>query len=84
MNKITSKLGFFIAGLGVGAVVAALYTPRSGKETRRFIAQKAEDGMDYLETRSRELRQQAEEAVGRGKEFVNKQKDRLAEALRAS
>ncbi len=84
MNKITTKLAFFIAGAGVGAVIAALYTPKTGKETRRLIAQKAEEGMDYLETRSKELRQQAEDAVDRSREFVNRQKDRLAEVLKAS
>lgn len=84
MNKIASKLAFFVAGAGVGAVVAALYTPKSGKETRRMIAQKAEQGKDYLETRSKELRQQAEDAVDRSRDYVNRQKDRLAEVLKAS
>ena len=84
MNKITSRIAFFVAGVGVGAIIAALYTPKSGKETRRMIAQKAGEGMDYLESRSKELRAQAEDAVDRGKDFVSKQKDRLAEALKAS
>jgi gas vesicle protein len=84
MDKITSKIAFFVAGVAVGAIAAALYTPKSGKETRRMIAEKAEEGMDYLESRGKELRHQAEGAVDRGKEFVTKQKDRLAEALKAS
>ncbi|HET7840995.1 MAG TPA: YtxH domain-containing protein [Terriglobia bacterium] len=84
MNKITTKIAFFVAGAGVGAVIAALYTPKSGKETRRMISKKAEEGMDYLETRSKELRHQAEDAVDRSREFVNRQKDRLAEVLKAS
>lgn len=84
MEKITSKVGFFIAGVGVGAVIAALYTPKTGKETRRMIARKADEGMDYLESRSKELRHHAEDAMDRGKDFVSKHKDRLAEALKAS
>lgn len=83
MNS-TSKFAFFLAGLGVGAIVALLYAPKSGKETRRLIALKAEEGKDHIETRGKELRRQAEEAVDRSKEFVAKQKDRLAEALKAS
>lgn len=79
-----SKFAFFLAGLGLGAIVAMLYAPRSGKQTRTLIALKAEEGKDYLETRGKELRRQAEEAVDRSKEFVAKQKDRLAEALKAS
>lgn len=83
MNS-TSKIAFFIAGLGVGAIVALLYTPKSGKQTRRLISLKAEEGKDYIETRGKELRRQAEEAVDRSKEFVAKQKDRLADALKAT
>lgn len=84
MSKVTSNVAYFAAGVGIGALVAVLYTPKSGKETRRLIAQKAGEGMDYLESRGKEIRHQAEDAVDRGKEFVNRQKDRLAEALKAS
>jgi gas vesicle protein len=84
MSRVSSNIAFFAAGVGIGALVAALYTPKSGKETRRMIAQKAGEGKDYLESRGKELRHQAEDAVGRGKDFVTRQKDRLAEALKAS
>lgn len=84
MSDNTSKIGFFLTGMGIGAAVALLYAPKSGKATRRLIALKAEEGKEYLEYRGKELRRQAEDAVGRGREYVTKQKDRLAEALRAS
>ena len=71
MNKVTSNIAFFAAGIGVGALIAALYTPKSGKETRRMISRKAGEGMDYLESRGKDLRNQAEGAVDRGKEFVD-------------
>ena len=84
MKDAGAKIGFFMAGLGIGAIVAVLYTPKTGKETRRLIAQKAGEGRDYLETQSKEMRKRAEDAVDRSREFVSKQKDRLAEALRVS
>ena len=84
MKNGASKLGFLLAGMGIGAVIAVLYTPKSGKVTRRLIALKTEEGKDYLEAQGKELRRHAENAVDRGKEFVTRQKDRLAEALRAS
>lgn len=84
MNNATSKLGFFLAGAGLGAIAAVLYTPKTGKETRRMIVHKTEEGKDYIETRGKELRRQAEGAVDRSKDYVMKQKDRLAEALKAS
>jgi gas vesicle protein len=78
-----ASLGFFLAGLGIGAVLALLFAPRSGKETRDFIAQKAEEGRDYVMTKSDEIRKQAEDAVEKGRDLVSKQKDLLSAALEA-
>ena len=78
-----SHVAAFLAGLGIGAVVALLLAPRSGKETRDMIVQKAEEGRDYVKTKSDEIRKQAEDAVEKGKDMVNKQKDLLSAALEA-
>ena len=78
-----SKAAFFLAGLGIGAVIALLLAPRSGKETRDMIVQKAEEGRDYVKAKSDEIRKQAEDAVEKGKDMVNKQKDLLSAALEA-
>ncbi len=78
-----SKVAFFLAGMGIGAVLALLFAPKSGKETREFLSQKAEEGKDYVTTRGRELRKQAEEVVDRAKDVVNKQKEQLSAALEA-
>jgi gas vesicle protein len=82
-NNVGSQVGFFLAGLGIGAVVALLFAPRSGKETRDFIVQKAEEGRDFVVTKSGEIRRQAEDAVEKGRDMVNKQKDLLSAALEA-
>jgi len=78
-----SKVGFFLAGVGIGAVMALLFAPRSGKETRDLIAQKAEEGRDFVKTKSEEFRHQAEDAVEKGKGLVTKQKELLSAALEA-
>jgi gas vesicle protein len=78
-----SVLGFFLAGLGIGAVLALLFAPRSGEETRDMIAAKAGEGRDFVKTKADELRQQAEEAVEKGKDLVTKQKELLSAALEA-
>ncbi len=82
-NNGASKLGFFLAGLGIGAILALLFAPKSGKETRDYIAQKAEEGRDYVKARTEELRRQAEDAVEKGKDMVTKQKELLSAALEA-
>jgi len=81
--NVTSKLAYFIAGLGIGGAVALLFAPKSGKETREYLADKAEEGKGFVAARGREFRQQAEEFVDRGKEVVVKQKERLADVLEA-
>ena len=78
-----SQVGFFLAGLGIGAVLALLFAPRSGKETRDYIVQKAEEGRDFVVSRSDDIRKQAEDALEKGKEMVAKQREQLAAALEA-
>ena len=82
-NNAGSKAAFFLAGLGIGAILALLFAPKSGKETRDMIAQKAEEGKEYMTARSKELRKQAEELVDKGKDLVTKQKEQLSAALEA-
>jgi len=78
-----TNLGFFLAGLGMGAVLALLFAPRSGKETREYIAGKAEEGRDYVKAKTEDLRRQAEGAEEKGKDLVTKQKELLSAALEA-
>jgi gas vesicle protein len=79
--SISERVGCFLAGVSVGIVVALLFAPESGERTRKLIAKKAEEGKDYLASKGKELRGQAEELAEKGKELVNKQRERLAEAL---
>jgi len=81
-NKIQG-LAWFIAGLGVGALVGILYAPKSGRETREDLAQGAREGTEYLRTRTRQAveevgalvdksKEQMNEYVGRGREAVDR------------
>ncbi len=71
-KKVLYGLGMLATGIGLGAVTALLYAPKSGKDTRKFISRKAEDGMDFVSEQSREIRRQAEEAFEKGKELALK------------
>jgi len=79
-----TKVLIFAAGVTVGAALALLFAPKSGKETRRFLAKKAEASGEYVTDKARELTRHAEEVVGKGKELLDKQKERLTEALETS
>jgi gas vesicle protein len=82
-NNGASKLAFFLAGMGIGAIMALLFAPKSGKETRDYLTQRAEEGREYVTGKGRELRKQAEEAVEKAKDVVAKQKEQLSAALEA-
>jgi gas vesicle protein len=79
-NK-TQGLAWFIAGLGVGALVGILYAPKSGRETREDIAQSARESSDYLRARSREAAEQMGTLVDKGKERVGDYVDRGRQAV---
>ena len=74
---------WFIAGLGLGALVGVLYAPRSGRETREQILKSAEEGRDWASERARDAREQANQWVERGKDVVRAQKEQLGSALDA-
>jgi gas vesicle protein len=74
---------WFLAGLGVGALVGILYAPRAGNEMREVLRSKAEEGRDYVKDRARQAREQASEWVDRGRDVVNQQKDQFRAAYEA-
>jgi gas vesicle protein len=74
---------WFLAGLGLGAVVGVLYAPRSGNETREALRARAEEGRDYMRSRAREAREQASEWVDRSRDVVNQQKEQFRAAYEA-
>jgi gas vesicle protein len=78
-----SSIGWFLAGLGLGAVVGILYAPKSGRETRETLLQSAEEGRDYLVSRGREAREQVKDYVDRGRDVVGKQRDSINSAIEA-
>jgi len=78
-----SKAAYFLAGLGVGAIIALLFAPTSGEEAREYIGRKAGEGRDYVSSRGREIRRQAEELVEKAKDLVTQQKEQLSAALEA-
>jgi gas vesicle protein len=65
-----SKLGWFIAGVAVGAAVAILYAPKSGKDTRKYIGKSANQSRDAMEASGKELMDKGKELYDRGKQIA--------------
>ncbi len=74
---------WFLAGLGVGAVVGVLYAPKAGAEMRQVIRERAEEGRDFVRDRAREARDQASQWVDRGRDYLNQQKEQFRSAYEA-
>lgn len=70
-NNGVQGVAWFLAGLGVGALIGILYAPKSGRETREDLAQGAREGSEYLRARSRQAAEQVGQYVDKGKEQVN-------------
>ena len=79
----SNSLVWFMAGLGVGALLGVLYAPRSGRETRQALRETAEEGRDYVITRGRQAKEQAQQWAEKGREVVGKHKESLSTAIDA-
>ena len=88
------KILFFMAGAGIGAVLALLFAPKSGRETRDLIARTATDGRDFIANKYSEGRQVVDEKrrkitddfstfLDKSKEAVQRQKEQLSAAFEA-
>lgn len=82
-DRQSSGFSWFLAGLGIGALIGVLYAPKSGRETRDELISSAREGTEYLKQRGREAadqmndivdrsRTQVGEYVDRGKEYVER------------
>ncbi len=82
-ENIGAKVTYFMAGLGIGALVGILFAPKSGEETREYLLQRADEGKDFAQKKARELRERAEDLLERSKEVARGQKDSIGAAVEA-
>ena len=62
---------------------ALLLAPKSGRETRELLKDKADEGKEYLKRRGSELREDASDLIDRGKGVIDRQKDTVSDAVDA-
>jgi gas vesicle protein len=72
-NGIT--IAWFLVGAAVGAAIALLYAPQSGKDTRRLIAQKTEESKDAILDSSKDVLDKGKELFDRGRELADEAAD---------
>jgi gas vesicle protein len=82
-DNVGSKVSYFLVGLGVGALVGVLFAPKSGEDTREYLAKRADDGREFAQKKARELRERADDLIERGKDVASKRRDSLSAAVEA-
>jgi gas vesicle protein len=78
-----SSFLWFLAGLGVGAVVGVLYAPRSGDEMRDVIRSRAQESAERARHHARRVREQANDWMDRGRDVITQQKEQFRNAYEA-
>jgi gas vesicle protein len=64
-------LAWFLVGAAVGASVALLYAPQSGRDTRKLIAKKTQKSKEALADSSKDVLDRGRELYERGREFAD-------------
>jgi gas vesicle protein len=67
----TSKVVWFAAGIAIGATIALLFAPASGRETRRRIGRRASEGREALADTGRDLIDKGRDLYDKGRKIAD-------------
>ena len=70
-DQAGNNLAWFLAGAFIGAAVAVLYAPKSGKETREYIADKVQQSKEAVNDTSHNLVEVTKDMFDRGRQLVD-------------
>jgi gas vesicle protein len=74
-SESTSGFTWFLAGAVCGAVVALLYAPNTGHETRKLIVKKTDETRDALSDSGKEIVEKGKELFDRGRQIAEEAAD---------
>jgi gas vesicle protein len=82
-TSATTKLTYFLIGAGIGAIVALLFAPKSGRELREDIVDATKKGLDKGKEAIAQLQEKAEEyyeiTKERAEELAERAKEKTGE-----
>jgi gas vesicle protein len=70
-NQAVSAVGWFLTGAFLGAAAAILYAPQSGKETRKYLSEKTQQGREAVETAGQDIAEASKDMFDRGRQLVD-------------
>jgi gas vesicle protein len=74
-------MGSFLIGFGVGLAAGTLFAPKSGAETRKYIADKTSEGGQFLAHQGEQIRDAAADLLVKGRKVVASQREKLADLV---
>jgi len=81
-KRWTQTASAFSVGLGVGAILGLVFAPQSGENTRAFLRNKAQDGVDDAVAQSKKVARRAKRVADDAKSVVNEALDKGNSAYR--
>ncbi len=69
-DSSSGRIAWFATGALIGAVVAILYAPKSGKDTRKYITGKAQQSKDAIADSTTDVVDAGKEMFERGRKLV--------------
>jgi gas vesicle protein len=69
-DQSASSIAWFMTGALIGATVAVLYAPKSGKDTRQYLSDRAQQGKEAVGSASDNLVDTSKEMFDRGRKLV--------------
>jgi gas vesicle protein len=70
-EECVSRLAWFLTGAIIGSTVAILYAPKSGKDTRQFISERAQAGKEAVTDTTNDIIESGKEMFERGRKIVD-------------
>jgi gas vesicle protein len=69
-DDFSSTLAWFLTGALIGATVAILYAPKTGKDTRKLISKKTQQGKEAVAETGKDIVEASKEMFDRGRQLV--------------
>jgi gas vesicle protein len=70
-----TQLVWFTAGAAIGATIALLYAPQTGRETRRFIGKRTRQSREAILDASGDVAEKAKELFEKGRQMADEAAD---------
>jgi gas vesicle protein len=67
----STRIVWFITGAAMGATIALLYAPQTGKETRHFIRKKARQGGEAVADAGRDVLDKGRDLYDKGRRVAD-------------